>query len=198
MPLQRNEFIPASLLTVYTSPTGLIDPRTNQPYLAAGLYPGVYFDLTEAEAQRLSGNALHEGRYRFVQVDSAATAANIATGTIGLMKTLALGGNFITSYDKGLAAGMHPIVFLQQPTAAQISAGCYLFVQEMGSANVIMKSSLSNSSPNVGDIVNSVATGVLDDPSSQNWVASTVGIAQAVPAGGQYCRVLLDLPPYQD
>ena len=85
MPLQRNDFLPQNLLTVYPASSGMVDIRTGLPYLAGGLYPGVYFDLTEAEAQNLSVNTLHAGRYRFVQVDTGATAANILAGTVGGM-----------------------------------------------------------------------------------------------------------------
>jgi hypothetical protein len=70
----------------FTSPTGLTDLRTGQTFEAGGLGLGDYFDLTEKEANGVSfaGNGLlHSGRYRLVQVDSGATAANVRTGTAG-------------------------------------------------------------------------------------------------------------------
>jgi hypothetical protein len=201
MPLQRNEFLPQDLVTIYTSPSGLIDTRTGYPYYAGGLIVGGYFDLTEAEAQAYGRAQLHEGRYRFVQIDSGATASNIVQGSIGLMKTLALGVNFITSYDKGLNAAIRPVVFLNAPTAAQVAAGCYLFVQEEGDATVLTKSGgVTNTGPAVGDVANSVSGGLVDDPTSNTaWVNTSIGLFTSAPshsAQGLY-RVLLDLPIIQ-
>ena len=68
----------------FTSPTALTDLRTGQPFAAGGLNVGDYFDATEAEANSASygvNGLLHSGRYRFVLVSSAATAANVKTGT---------------------------------------------------------------------------------------------------------------------
>jgi len=201
MPLQRNEFIPQSITTVYSSPSGLTDIRTGAPYQMGGLYPGTYFDLTEAEAQALSSN-LHTGRYRFVQIDSAATAANIKQGTIGLMKSLAGGVNLITSYDQGLNGGIRPVVFLGTVTSAQVSAGAYVFVQEAGDASVLMKSSLTNGAPAAGDLVVSAATGVVDDPTQSTNLTYAlekliIGTAEAAPTANTLCRVMLNLPVIQ-
>lgn len=145
MPLKRNEFIPQNMLTIYTSSSGMTDLRTGLPYLAGGLMPGDYFDLTEAEAQA-QGSSLHSGRYRFVQIDTAAVAANIKQGTIGAMKSLAQGVNFITDFSLniGAATGLpRGVVFLNNPTAAQILAGCYLFVQELGDASVLTSAAVA-------------------------------------------------------
>lgn len=71
------------------SSTGLIDPVTNQQYNTGGLEVGDYFDLTEKEANQLSVSATgtcHTGRYRYVLVDSGATAANVKTGTVGYLR----------------------------------------------------------------------------------------------------------------
>jgi len=71
------------------SSTGLIDPVTGQQYNTGGLESGDYFDLTEKEANTLSVSATgtcHSGRYRYVQVDSSATAANVKTGTVGFLR----------------------------------------------------------------------------------------------------------------
>jgi hypothetical protein len=70
----------------FTSPTGLTDLRTGQPFESGGLGLGDYFDVTEQEANGASYNQngiLHSGRYRLVLVDSNATAANVKTGTVG-------------------------------------------------------------------------------------------------------------------
>lgn len=70
----------------FTSPTGLTDLRTGEPFAAGGLNVGDYFDVTNEEAANASDTAigpLYEGRYRFVQVDSSATANYVATGLVG-------------------------------------------------------------------------------------------------------------------
>ena len=73
----------------FSSPTGLTDPITGQPYTGGALNLGDYTDVDNQEAASMSyttnGN-LFEGRYRFVQVDSSATAANVKTGTVGYIK----------------------------------------------------------------------------------------------------------------
>jgi hypothetical protein len=198
MPLIRNEFIPQSMTTVYTSPSGMTDLRTGLPYYAGGLVVGGYFDLTEAEAQAV-GPSLHWGRYRFVQVDSGATASNIKTGTIGLMKSLAQGPNFITSYDLGLNAAIRPVVFLAPLTSTQVAAGVWAFVQELGDATVLGKTSgVTNASPAVGDIINSIAGGLAEDLATPGSIVPTsIGTALTAPSHTATAtfRVLLDSVP---
>ncbi len=73
----------------FTSPTALTDLRTGQPFAAGGLNLGDYFDATDDEASTASyttNGILYAGRYRFVQVDSGATAANVKTGTVGYLR----------------------------------------------------------------------------------------------------------------
>jgi hypothetical protein len=198
MPLIRNDFIPQSMTTVYTSPSGMTDLRTNLPYYAGGLVVGGYFDLTEAEAQAV-GPSLHYGRYRFVQVDSGATASNIKTGTIGLMKSLAQGPNFITSYDLGLNGSVRPVVFLAPLTATQVAAGAWVFVQELGDATVLGKTGgVTNATPAVGDVINSIAGGLAEDLATPgSIVPTTIGEALTLPSHTATAtfRVLLDNVP---
>ncbi len=69
--------------------SGQGDNVTGFPYNAGGLNQGDYFDLTNDEAASLSNPSvglLYQGRYRFVQVDSGATAANVKTGTVGFIR----------------------------------------------------------------------------------------------------------------
>lgn len=78
----------------FTSPTGLTDIRTGQPFPAGGLGLGDFFDATEKEANAcsaLSVGLLHSGRYRLVQVDAGATAADVRTGTVGYVRA----GSFV-------------------------------------------------------------------------------------------------------
>ena len=72
-----------------TTSSGQTDNMTGQPYYGEGLLLGLYADLTNDEAASVSNTAtgiLYNGRYRWVQVDSGATAANVKTGTVGFMR----------------------------------------------------------------------------------------------------------------
>jgi hypothetical protein len=175
-----------------TSPSSFTDPRTLQPVYAGGLNLGDFFDLTEQEANALSyltNGTLHAGRYRRVQVDSGATASNVKTGTIGYMVA---GGqpqlNLITSYDKSIV-GVHPVVFLNT-----VTPGNYTFVQEAGIAVCLCGTSITKSGPATGDIANSAATGVVDDPTSQTPIINTLGIFLDPPNPNTLVRVYLDAP----
>jgi hypothetical protein len=70
----------------YPSESGLVDIRSGQPYVGGGLYLGATTELTTAEAMSLTppGGAfpVYGGRYRFVQIDPGATAANLGFGKI--------------------------------------------------------------------------------------------------------------------
>ena len=71
------------------SPSGQTDNMTGYPYEGGGLNLGDYFDLTNDEAATASyttNGLLYSGRYRYVQVDSGATTANVKTGTVGYMR----------------------------------------------------------------------------------------------------------------
>jgi hypothetical protein len=189
MPRQRNDFFPQDLVTVYNSPSCLIDTRTGYPYNMGGNYVGIFLELTEAEAQNLGRNQLHEGQFRFVQIDSGATAANVVQGSIGLMKTLAGGVNLITSYDKGLAPGLRPVVFLAAITATQIAAGAYVFVQEQGDASILAAAGISATA---GTIVQSTTGGLVTN--GGGGTATEIGIAEATATAGALLRVQLNLP----
>lgn len=181
----------------FSSPSGLTDLRTGNPQYAGGLNVGDYFDLTEAEALQLSSTTigtLHAGRYRFIQVDSAATAASVKTGTVGLMKSLALGPNVVTSLDVGLGGGATPVtsgkaravVFLNT-----ITPGNYGFVQEQGDANVLFGATASGGA---GTPVFAAATGV-GSSSATNGII--LGGAEGTLSISVLNRVLLDLPLVQ-
>ncbi len=190
MPMQRNDFVSQSLTTVYTSQSQMTDPRTGVPYQAGGSYIGVYFDLTEAEAQSYNA-ALHAGRYRFVAIDSGATNTNIKTGTVGLMvagKQPQL--NTVTSYDKGIV-GAHAVLFLNA-----ITPGNYGYVQELGIGEVLIGATITGS-PATGALINSTTLGVGDVPTVQEDVPASLGIALSVPSPNTLCQILLKLPVLQ-
>ena len=171
-----------------TSASGMTDLRTGNPVNAGGLNLGDYFDVTMAEAKQLSyttNGTLYAGRYRRVQVDSGATAANVKTGTIGLMASPAaiqidLGGklplseNVVTSYDQapGGATNIRMCVFLNT-----VTPGNFCFVQELGVATVLGKNGLT-ATPAIGDIVISTTGGVVDDPTQSGNI--TYAIAKTI------------------
>jgi hypothetical protein len=67
----------------YPSSTGLVDIRSGQPYVGGGLYLGATTELTGDEARSLTppgASPVYAGRYRFVQIDPGATAANLGFG----------------------------------------------------------------------------------------------------------------------
>jgi hypothetical protein len=132
----------------FTSPTGLTDAYNGQPVAAGGLNLGAYFDATNAEAANASfsvNGKLYAGRYRLVQVDSGATAANVKTGTIGY---LAAGGGsgtvktvVITNAGTGATVGTYTI-------AATIGSGAgsgAVIQVTVGAAGTITAVSVLNS-----------------------------------------------------
>lgn len=175
--------------------TALSDVRTGVTEYGGALNKGMYFDLTEVQANQLSyltNGKLHAGRYRRVQVDSGATAANVKTGAIGLMVAgLQPELNVVTSYDKGIP-GCHPVIFLNA-----ITPGNWGFVQELGIANILCGTTLTKAAPNTGDLINSVTGGVADDPTVQEYVPTSLGIALDPPNPSTIIRVQLNLPVLQ-
>ncbi len=193
-----------------TSPSYFTDLRTGQPVLAGGLNLGDYFDLTNPEANDLSyqtNGVLYAGRYRRVQVDSGASAANVKTGTIGLMPSLAVVSlnkygtrnppmNIVTSYDQaiGLSTNVRPVVFLNA-----ITPGNYGFVQELGVATVLGASSFS-ATPAIGDLLQTTTSGLVTDPTQATGLTSAtaklvIGTAIDLPKVSALFRILLQYVP---
>jgi hypothetical protein len=96
-----------------TSSTGLSDPVTGQQYNTGGLQSGDYFDLTEKEANQLSVTATgvcHQGRYRYVLVDSGATASNVKTGTVGFLRAGTTVASAVTiNAGSGMTTGTYSV-----------------------------------------------------------------------------------------
>lgn len=176
------------------SSSGQTDTRTGLALQGGNLVLGDYFDLTTAEAKQLSTTAtgtLYAGRYRWVLVDSAATAANVKTGTVGLLLSNA-SMNIVTSYDKGIGGAVtagisRAVVFLNS-----ITPGHYGFVQELGLASVLMGGTASG---NAGAPVYAAATGV---GSSSSTSAIVLGGAAETLGTSAIKKVILTLPVVQD
>jgi len=180
-----------------TSASGVSDIVTGQQIMVPDLDLGVYFDLTEAEANSLSQisvGTLHSGRYRRVKVDSGATAANVKTGTIGLLAQPGspLSLNVVTSYDIG-TIGVRPVVFLNV-----ITPGNYGFVQELGVATVLGAATISKTSPVKGDLVDSATGGLVDDLTAQAFAKTSLGMAMDQPQAALKFKIQLFLPTFQD
>lgn len=175
--------------------TYMYNVRTGAPMPGGALNLGDYFDLTNSEAANLSNTAtgtLYAGRYRRILVDSGATASNVKTGTIGLMGAGTQPQmNRVTSYDKGIV-GAHACVFLNT-----VTPGNYGFVQELGIASILCGATLTKSGPATGDLMNSTTLGVLDDPTVQEFVPASMGIALSPPNPNTLILVQLDLPVLQ-
>ena len=74
----------------FNSSAPMTDQYTGQPMTGGGLNLGDYFDVTNEEAANASytfNGTCFAGRYRFVQVDSGATASNVKSGTVGYMRS---------------------------------------------------------------------------------------------------------------
>jgi hypothetical protein len=195
----------------------MADQYTGFPYNAGGLNLGDYFDCTSPEAFRNckpATSVLYCGRYRRIQVDSGATAANVKTGTIGLLASQAAAGqdigniggalpvsmNVVTSFDKAIGpanAVIRPVVFLNA-----ITPGNFGWVQELGVASVLARASLTNATPNSGDIIGtfSACAGLVDDFTQSTTLTYTLlgnilGVAYDIPANGKLFRILLDSVP---
>lgn len=97
----------------FTSPTGITDMATGQPIAAGGLNAGDYFSATNDEAASASfttNGLLYSGRYRLVQVDSGATAANVKTGTVGYLAAgKAVKTAVILTAGSGQTPGTYPV-----------------------------------------------------------------------------------------
>lgn len=209
-----------------TTASGMADQYTGFPYNAGGLVLGDYFDLTNAEAYRNckpSVGTLYCGRYRRVQVDSGATAANVKTGTIGIMPSLAAIGqdvgtgpqigsaappsmNVVTSYDKSIGGGnklVRPVVFLNA-----ITPGNFGWVQELGIGSVLGRATLTSGSGTaaIGDIITISGSndGTVDDLAQGGSLTYTLfsavlGVAVDIPVQAKVFRMLLsEFPTVQD
>jgi len=177
-----------------TSESGVTDPVTGQTMFIPDLYAGVYFDLTEAEANALSyttNGTLHAGRYRRVQVDSGATAANVKVGTVGNMNCAIapLTFNIVTSADVNTAwNGLHPVVFLNT-----VTPGNWCFVQELGLATVLGAANVGTTT--VGQIEVVTTGGVVT--SSATFTVATVGLSVENSQNSKLFKVIMDVPAVQ-
>jgi len=126
----------------FPTQSGVQDLRTGQDFPAGGLNQGDYFDATEREANGASyavNGLLHSGRYRLVQVDSSATAANVKTGTVGYLRAgMIMQSVVITNAGTGATAGTYQIA-----ATAGVGGGTGAIIQVVvGSGGTITSASV--------------------------------------------------------
>ena len=94
---------------VYTSPTGMQSPITNQPYLGGSLHEGDYCDLQANEAAVWNikyGTSLNAGRYRLVHLSPLATSTYVKFGLpLGWGTPQSVGQVAITAAGTGSGSG---------------------------------------------------------------------------------------------
>lgn len=193
MGLQFTAYTQIGLFNVNSaSPTFSAEAVTGLP-LPSGANIGQRFYLDETQANALTtGLSLngvtiqgHAGWYRTAQVDTGATAANVAFGYIGAQLSLAKGVNVVTSADQALALGLRPCVFL-----GVVTPGNYTIVQDQGDATVY-----STGAVTLADTVNYTAThGQCADSTGLNISIGTVGVAEQTTSGAGLVRVALGFP----
>jgi len=126
----------------FSTASGVGDRRTGENFSAGGLGLGDYFDATEKEANAgsyLPTGLLHWGRYRLVQVDSGATAANVKTGTPGFIRQGSfLQGIQVFNAGSGGTPGTYTIPF---PAGLQFGSGGVIQVV-VGAAGSITSASV--------------------------------------------------------
>lgn len=127
-----------------SSASGMTDQYTGQPMYGGGLNLGDYFDVTNDEAANASyttNGILFSGRYRYVMVDSGATAANVKTGTVGYVRA----GSTVKSVElltagSGQTAGTYTI----QATAGSGGGSGAIIQVVVGSGGTITSVSVVN------------------------------------------------------
>jgi hypothetical protein len=114
MPVKVFEFTPTALnLSNDQSASSFVNTRTLQPVNAGGLCLGDAIDLTNFEAAGLSAptiGLLYQGRYRRVQVDANATAANVAKGKAAfVVPGYSVMGVLLATAGTGQTAGTYQV-----------------------------------------------------------------------------------------
>jgi len=188
--------------------SGLQEPITGQTMNYGGLEVGDYFNLSASEALLLSNTSigsLYEGTYMRVLLDSGATATNVQIGKLAYLKSIgALEGpspsgtgvpvDTVTDISHALASDLFVGVFL-----SSLTPGYYGFIQTSGRATVYAKSSLTNGTPAVGDVLTAGALGTVDDPTQSTGLtyalqSLVIGKALEAPASGTYFQAKLEIP----
>ncbi len=126
----------------FTSPTGLADAYTGQQIGAGGLNLGDWFNATNqeaAEASYMTNGLLFSGRYRLVQVDAGATAANVAVGKVGYVRQgLSVASVIVTSQGSGQTVGTYTVT--SSAAGGTVPAVIQVNVTAAGAINAVLLS----------------------------------------------------------
>jgi hypothetical protein len=186
-------YIAAKYINAVNTPTasGAQDPVTGASY-PTGATRGDIIVLSAEEATALQAptTTLYEGTYQLVQVDSAATAANCTIGKAAYTK-YSNGVNAVTDASHADAVNAFAGVFIN-PTAYAPTPGSHVYIFRGNGRVNLAFGTLTNGSPAIGDIVNTIGTaGLFDDASATALTSRTVGIATAAPATNTTSVVLI-------
>lgn len=183
-----------------TSPTGAADPMDGSP-IPTGLTVGKMIEIGSPLAAQLTapntvaGNQLYGGAYQWVQVDSAATAAEVAPNLAAYIKfpaaTAAVTDAIaVTGYTGATSTNMPAGVFI-----STIAPGAYGFIF-VGAGRVNVKFANPITIGGAAAIGNTVAVGsaagAFDAVSATATTAATVGVTTAVPVAGAVSAIYMD------
>ncbi len=153
--------------------------------------------FTDAEIKNYTyaaNGTLYGGLYQLVNVDSAATAASVATGTLAYLKHSGRSTYSVTDVAHADATGMVAGVFLNAIAPGNYGA---IFVGS-GLVNVAFKTGLTNGTPAIGDnVVGGVAGGFVDDAAAGTVAPTGLFIGRAaltVPASATTSPIWIPSP----
>lgn len=208
MPLKRLDYIRGYLNGANDlSASGQVEPITSLP-LSTGLALGDYFDVTRAEAAQFSAPngafTLLEGRYMRVQLDpNAVIAGNGQLKPGQLLWWLPANANaYLVTNIEPTGAAFLAGVFLNTASngALPVTPGNFFFMQAIwpGRATVQFRTTISNTTPAIGDSVFAAGAGagvdasLVDDiggtgtpPTLANiagYIGKFIGVAETAPA----------------
>lgn len=198
----------------YASMFGLTEPITQQPQGSA-LVLGAFEELTRSEALKLSDTSvgtLLEGTYQFAYMNASASFG--ASLKRGQLLFWVLGGTYVhevTNVEptgKSMVAGIYTGPVGTDARAPSLTSP-FFFMQAFrdGVANILFRTTLSNSAPAVGDSIFTAGAGAGTDNAQAddlggtgtpptlanvaNYISRYLGVAETAPVGGAISKVQL-------
>ena len=115
-------------------------------------------------------------------------------GGASLLAQMFESANIVTTFDSS-EVGLDAVrgICLFTVTTAQISAGAYIVIQELGIAPLYVTTATSGTAGNTAWCATAAAVTV----NTPAWYIGTVGTVLDLAVGSTYCRVLLKLPVLQ-
>lgn len=195
--IKFTDYVPQNLVGVNSASKTLVSEVVTGTPISTGAVVGESFYIGKKQAAQLSTvyYPVYEGWYRVVQVDTGATAANIAFGAIGAQLSIGattLLENQVTDLSHALNQGIAPCVFLTgglglivssayAPALAAMTPGNYTIVQDAGDASLLVAAGQTVSVGSVLVTQPSAPTGpvVVAGAISDTVYSTIVGIALA-------------------